>query len=52
VIDRVALQRAYLGCVGEAATENRPEDWHAAAADILDALSDDLTYEELFRRLL
>lgn len=52
VIDRVALQRAYLGCVNEATVDALPDDWHAAADDVLAALSDDLSYEELFRRLL
>lgn len=51
-IDRVAVQRAYLGAVRTAASDGGPEDWRAAADDLLDALSDDLTAAELFRRLL
>lgn len=52
VIGRVALQRAYLGCTNDAVVDDLPDDWHAAADDLLAALSDDLSYEELFRRLL
>ena len=51
-IDRVAVQRAYLGAVRGAAADDSPGDWRAAADDLLDALHDELTAEELFRRLL
>lgn len=50
-IDRVAVQRAYLGAVRGAAGDD-PEEWRAPADDLLDALRDELTAEELFRRLL
>jgi len=50
-IDRVAVQRAYLGAVRGAAAGER-EDWRAVADDLLDALHEELTAEELFRRLL
>lgn len=50
-IDRVAVQRAYLGAVRTAAA-GESDDWRAAADDLLDALRDDLSAEELFRRLL
>jgi len=52
VIDRVALQRAYIGTVRDATDEEPAEGWHAAADDLLDALTDDLSHSELFRRLL
>ncbi|PSQ37893.1 hypothetical protein BRD13_08255 [Halobacteriales archaeon SW_5_70_135] len=52
VIDRVAVQRAYIGTVRSATDEELAEDWHAAADDLLDALTDDLSHPELFRRLL
>lgn len=50
-IDRVAVQRAYIGAVRTAATDDG-DNWRAAADDLLDALNDDLAAAELFRRLL
>ena len=48
----MAVQRAYIGTVRGATDEELAEDWHAAADDLLDALTDDLSHPELFRRLL